>query len=619
MSEIGKFQLPPIKGTDVFPSTMQAPPIVRMSVEYPVDPDRPFRPEVLEDYARTVLANNLGQIEHFVLAQRQNYLAGIVEFTKTSRSFDDFDISYSNNQNRHEIISLKVRVPIRRKGGEELEQDQLMLLVLHDGNKLTAIPMGTLSTGNLKAAYSHECKNSFWGDYQYFVNQLPLGKNYSVIASEFNFQRRRINYIGSSLTVVTKDPKSVFRAQIDLPESSPFPMNGSNDTFYLYKVSVDYDSLNHTLTKSGMTTDGSAVSADGSWSKDELQTTLYVNSIAMSGGKTTVRSIPLGKTETNVSRTKTTTNYIFTSTDTGSRCGILNTVTVMPETRTESASGPIITSRSFDGISLGSLTVTQKTHTQNSAPMYIVTHTWTYGAFPVTGFHPLTGQIGGGTGDGAQVGPIFTGGGSVTSSAATSDPSSGSETFSPPNFALNPAAIGCGIVVSPFDYAAGGPWNISSESVDAAVARIAAEHAGDCTTCNPISHTWSSSGGYTDSVTESYPEIDGFIGYGERFLIPYAVDDALYYGITTAPGNGTVHTPYGQTGYDMDGYFNVHNGKHLIQGFTFDRHFSGGGQDFIMLDGDDITSALSDACETGSRSINAIFMDIPLSKIVLFD
>lgn len=620
MSNIGKFQLPPIKGTEVFPATMQSPPIVRATVKFTTDPREPYNPEVLSDYVKDVLSEHSARLGHFVQTQRQNYNAGVVEFAKTKRSFPEFEVSYSNNQNRHEIVYVTLNVDIHRTGGKLKKLDQMMLLVLHDGSKLSAIPMSALGTGNFDIAYRHECRGSFWGNDFFRVNQLRLGEKYSVIASELSLAEKQIVYTGGSAIIATDSFENSLQAYCDLQRGEVTPMNGSGDKIYLPDTTLTYDPLNDTLSASGGDS-GDAVSKSGEWSEYDWRTssgsveTQYVNSVAQSGGAVTVRPVNTVYSYTSVRYGYELTHINFVSTDTGASCGVINTVTATPETISRYDTARPVSSATFDGISLGSISWGNKTETETFGSGYIITQVDTYGPFPVTGQHPTTGQIGGGQGDGQFFGPIWTGGGSVTRQYTSADPIDSSETFGPPDFKFDLWDVGmCGIFVSAFDYAAGGPWNISSASVDAAVARIAAEHAGDCVTCNATSRTRSASGGFTNTISRTTLESSGDIGSGNVIGFPYAVDDRIYYTIYRGQSS-TVYSPYGQTGeYFRGGFWNVSNGEHLIQSFWFNDT-----ELFVMLDERDIASDLATACRTSIGALNAVFMDIPLSKIVEFD
>lgn len=186
MSSIVKFQLPPIKGTEVFPETIKSPPVIHASVDFLVDVEDPVAPEVLEDRAKNTLAENVGVISHFVHSQRQNFNFGIADYAKASRSYPGFDVSYTNIQNRQEIVTLKMYIDVRRqKRLEEEGEDELCVVVFHDGNQISYAPMTELNNP-VGTATRQILNQSNWGSDIIKTSQLKFSSDYSAIYSVFN-------------------------------------------------------------------------------------------------------------------------------------------------------------------------------------------------------------------------------------------------------------------------------------------------------------------------------------------------------------------------------------------------------------------------------------------------
>lgn len=604
MSSYNRFQLPPIKGTEIFPETIKTPPVVHASVEFIVDPDEAYNPEVLEDRAKAALAENSAQLGHFVQSQRQNFGAGISDYAKTSRSYPTFDVSYMNLQNRHEIITVNLRVDVRRQGAaaEEQEDDELMLLVLHDGNRLSAIPMSQLQSKNFDPSYTAVCDQSFWGNWKFTVNQLRLGDDYSAIASDIWLHEDTISSEFGAVMIATDDTEKSLNAYA-LDVYNQYPMNGSGGTIYLPDATLFYDGQQ--LTRSGGDA-GSAVSADGSWSTVESDVVDYVNSVATDGGAVTVRSIPISYT-TSTATNSIQTNYWDFKASEGSTEGCDMGPFVTSATQKSMSSEQSFEFRSggsYDGIDLGSRSAVAEVTPLTFGTVYIVTVTKTYAnSFAVVVRHWKPPR-----GDGAQY-TIPCGGGVSIYQYMSRTPDNWSES---PSQIPADEGLFCSVVVSGTDLCTGGYWFSTDGSIDA----CAQDFAGNnhCAACTLTNMTVSSGAGYTSTGTRVEQKLVGKVGGGAAYNFPYAVDDKIFYRIVY-DGEGTSHTPYGQSGgaSDFIGYFNVSNGQHLIQGFTL------GEQAYTMLDGDDVGAGLAAAVGSDVSSINAIFMDIPLSKIKQFN
>lgn len=254
MSNIGKFQLPLIKGTDVFPETVQSPPVVRASVEFIVDPDRAYRPEVLEDRLKDAMATHSAALGNFVLTQRQNYTAGSVEFAKTRRSVPEYDVTYSNNQGRHELVNVHFRVDVRRKSEETVEEEEedLMLVIFHDGNQISYAPMSELDSPN-GTATRIILDQSNWGNEIIRTCQSQFADEYSAIYSGLNGLLS--GAITSSNSYTLYDSNLVSNYKTDVFTKYEYPMmNGSGNTIHLPLETVSFNANKFTLVNKSIYT-----------------------------------------------------------------------------------------------------------------------------------------------------------------------------------------------------------------------------------------------------------------------------------------------------------------------------------------------------------------------------
>lgn len=595
MSSYNKFQLPPIKGTEVFPETIKSPPVVHASVEYLVDDENPVAPEVLEDRAKNLLTANGGTLGHFVQSQRQNYGSGITDFVKTTRSYPDFDVAYMNIQGRHEIITIHLRVDVRRHRleEEEKEEDEMMLLVLHDGNRISAVPMARFAEQIFSPTYTHVCEQSFWGNNPVRVNQLRLGSDYSVIASELWLGKSRIEFVFGAVMIATDDFDKSLEAYNFTFEIAV--MNGSNGTIYLPFKQMTYDGTTLSSTRGE---GGDAVSASGEWMTN-TRDTLYTLNITPKNAAVSVREVPIGVTTDAYYNTSESRVWRAITEGTGvtSGCGSYYTVTMDPIDRSLSGRVEYPSSGYFDDINLGNITAVPKTATQVLDRLYVGTYKGTYGNnFMIHVQHKQPPK-----GDGGSY-TIPAGAGTITFQYVTTTP--GNKTVTPP-----PSPF-CSTVVGELDLCAGGWFNSTDASIDGCAQDLAGKLG--CTYCALISSEYSTGAAYESYVKSTTHTLEGAISDAELIPFPYAVNDKLYYMILNGPSK-TITTAYRQSGSDsFTGFLNVSNGQYLIQGFDLD------GQRYIMLDSVDIGANLAAALETSVSSINAIYMDIPRSKIEQF-
>jgi hypothetical protein len=201
-----------------------------------VDNENPVAPEVLEDRAKNLLTANGGTLGHFVQSQRQNYGNGITDFVKTTRSYPDFDVAYMNIQGRHEIITINLRVDVRRHGVvEEEKQDELCVAVFHDGNQVSYAPMSELDnpTGNASRRILNQ---SNWGTDILPTCQLNRGI-YSPLA---NLSSGKI-FLSDNYFVTTSELNSEIMTN-GLISRGEYPiMNCRSGTVWVASATVNFD------------------------------------------------------------------------------------------------------------------------------------------------------------------------------------------------------------------------------------------------------------------------------------------------------------------------------------------------------------------------------------------
>ena len=119
------FQLLPIRGTEIFPDTIQAPPITRVFAK--VD-GFAGADEAAVDRARTTLKDNTDGLTNFVSASRQNAaLSGLDQYGKRRQIGDDVAATYRNNQGT-EIFNIYVTVKPESKKTRPTQIEQEILI-----------------------------------------------------------------------------------------------------------------------------------------------------------------------------------------------------------------------------------------------------------------------------------------------------------------------------------------------------------------------------------------------------------------------------------------------------------------------------------------------------------
>lgn len=616
MSSIGKYQLAPIKGTDLFPDTIQAPPIVRASVQYQTENNEPIAPELIEDYARNIMTQNVGLMSHFVLSQRQNFRAGVAEVTQTQKYYPEFNLSYSNIQGKHEIIRVDMRMNIRRRPLEDeirrKDPDEVVLLILYETDKIATIPMAQLSSLGRSTASRRRLRRPRWSNFPHVVNQLRFTDQYSVVSSEIGLTGEQISETMGSLFVVHDDASLTLRHDGSAGQAHKV-MNGSGNTIYagtqIFSYSTRYgfrfegsngseypDALDaggkpyinepDEQAGSGSGTGRQYSCSIGSWSVNHNAV-----SISVVDGKRTESSVPINTEGTFYTLT-------FSYTQSSELCG---DVYATPVTNATTAGGIIYEiSAQFDGIPLGAYTWTSES-TTDTENWYILATIYYYGPITVSVEGSVVGQSTGGELT-VQVG-------SKGGAPAVSDP----VMYEP---------LDCASAVSVFDICAGGQGFGNPGSLEAAeecaqqvIANASTYFCGRCEL--GYSQEIQGSGSITNTFTTWTPH--GAIGRGGIYNFPYAVRGVKFVWIQY--GNElsrTIYTPYGNFTLgprdQFEGAWNIANGQHLMQAFTITRE--GGGDEFyVYLDGRRVDSILTSLLKTSPNSLNAAFMDIHLSKV----
>lgn len=105
-NNFAKFDLPAIKGNELWPETIQSPLIVRPSLTYVPNEHEPPRAEAFTKHFQDIVDAKSPQILNFLMTQRRNYQLGSVEFASTVRQADPLTMHYTNIQGKHEILGL---------------------------------------------------------------------------------------------------------------------------------------------------------------------------------------------------------------------------------------------------------------------------------------------------------------------------------------------------------------------------------------------------------------------------------------------------------------------------------------------------------------------------------
>lgn len=229
------FQLPPQIAGELFPTTMQAPAIERTEVfvdrrlhdrfienaraadatGQPLVSGSETDPEGVWQALITALAEvsvrrHGPDIQGFVQAQRQNATLSIGEVFRKRLSLQDFEMDYSR---AHGTETIAIRVTVhpdvrttttpKKQPEEKPPTEDLCLLVLYEGDKLAAIPMGALKHPEQpwSASYRIHYPAPRWADVRLRTCQMRVSKKYEYVYWPFTVTDGRltqnsVHYVG---------------------------------------------------------------------------------------------------------------------------------------------------------------------------------------------------------------------------------------------------------------------------------------------------------------------------------------------------------------------------------------------------------------------------------------
>lgn len=119
-NNFAKFELPAVKGDELWPDAIQSPLVVRAALNYQPNENPTPEADIFTNYFHEVVDNNTPQILNFLMTQRRNYQLGSVEFASTIRQSNELTMHYTNIQGKHEILGLQGTVSPEKY--QELQQ-----------------------------------------------------------------------------------------------------------------------------------------------------------------------------------------------------------------------------------------------------------------------------------------------------------------------------------------------------------------------------------------------------------------------------------------------------------------------------------------------------------------
>jgi len=246
-----KFELPAIKGTELWPKQIQAPANVRIGFEFPARFASASK-SYLENLAQRLMDQRAGTISHYIQAQRRNYHLGVTEVAATHREIDGLFMAYNNIQGVHETVDLKFTV-----SEEQLQQlekksefqnklhehnvDTLMCVVFHSGNQISYTPMSSLGrTGGV--AQNRKLKQSRWGGEIIKACQMRLNKYFSIIQSGLADLTRGTVSRGDKFAITTSLLADEVTVSSDVRTEYPI-MSGKEYTAYASNATVVFSKI----------------------------------------------------------------------------------------------------------------------------------------------------------------------------------------------------------------------------------------------------------------------------------------------------------------------------------------------------------------------------------------
>lgn len=299
-NNFAKFELPAVRGDQLWPNTMQAPTMVRASLSYdPVGDDLPHHAEMLTNYFHELVDNHTPEILNFLTTQRRNYQLGVVDFSSTQRSVGPLALHYTNMQGSLETLRIEGIIssekfkeleeaflakvefaeeeflePTKQKRREDEEpMTGLMMVVFHDGNKVSYIPMSSVGkpSGNASRV---TLKKSNWGTDIVKVCQIQFSKNYSVIYSALSGLVNGI--LIASDWYYFADSNLINELPTRVSHKYEYPMmNGEGDRVYLPIDTVELDATGKILSSQHIvyTTRGASAFVSGRYSPFYISST----------------------------------------------------------------------------------------------------------------------------------------------------------------------------------------------------------------------------------------------------------------------------------------------------------------------------------------------------------
>ena len=237
------FQLPLQKGLDLFPQAMQAPPVTRIIVEYPALPvDTDYPKWQAQRQAMEMIRPLIGQLRGFIQGQRRIHSLGVIDYSWKRAVYPGIVVNWRSMAGQ-ETIEIRVRPtpPLKKEEG-------LMLLILHNGNKVTAVPMKTFP-GLKKMEPFHQATlgNSSWGSEIIRASQYKFAPgSHSVVLSGLKIVSNVLSRAGNHHITHTLSRLRHF-VETDAEATDAPIINGDGTTFYtpfgVYEMESTSDGL----------------------------------------------------------------------------------------------------------------------------------------------------------------------------------------------------------------------------------------------------------------------------------------------------------------------------------------------------------------------------------------